>query len=174
MPGAIVVMGVSGSGKSALAAAVGAALGLRVIDGDDLHSPASVAKMRAGIALADDDRWPWLDRIGEALAGPGPGTVVSCSALRRAYRDRLRAARPGLRFLFLDGDPAVIEARMRARRGHYMPPALLASQLATLERPAADEPDVLRIDLAPPLDAVVRAACAALGAEQTRAREVPR
>ena len=158
MAARVVVMGVSGCGKSAVADGLGAALGVAVVDGDHLHTLEAVATMRAGTPLTDADRWPWLDRIGAALAAPMQGCVVSCSALRRAYRDRLRAACPGLRFVFLDGDAALIGARLQARQGHYMPAALLASQLATLERPGADEPDVQRVDIAAPLAEVVAAA----------------
>jgi carbohydrate kinase (thermoresistant glucokinase family) len=164
----LVVMGVCGSGKSAVAAALADRLGLQALDADDLHAPEAVARMRAGIALRDEDRWPWLDRVGQRLrqaaAPPGPGIAVACSALRRIYRDRLRAACPGLRFVFLDGDPALLAARLAAREGHYMPPALLPSQLRTLERPGPDEPDVHRVDIAPPLAAVVAQALAALAA----------
>lgn len=164
MAARIVVMGVSGCGKSAVADGLGAALGLPVVDGDHLHTPEAVAKMRAGTPLTDADRWPWLDRIGAALAAPPEGCVVSCSALRRAYRERLRAACPGLRFVFLDGDAALIGARMQARQGHYMPAALLASQLATLERPGPDEADVHRVDIGVPLAEVVAAARRGLAA----------
>ena len=158
-------MGVSGSGKSTVAAGIAATLGLAFIDGDSLHAPASVARMRAGIALTDDDRWPWLDRIGACL-GDGAeyprGIVTACSALKRAYRDRIRAAAPGVRFVFLDGPAALIEARMATRTGHYMPSTLLASQLRTLEPPGGDEGDVVRvaIDLSP--DEIVHRAVAAL------------
>jgi len=158
-------MGVSGSGKSTVAAGIAAALGLAFIDGDGLHAPASVARMRAGIALADDDRWPWLDRIGACLcdAEASPrGVAIACSALKRAYRDRIRAAAPGVRFVFLDGPAALIETRMAARTGHYMPGTLLASQLQTLEPPGADEGDVVRIAIELPADEIVHRAAAAL------------
>ncbi len=164
---AVVVMGVCGCGKSTVAEGLARQLGLRCIDGDDLHGPANVAKMSQGIALTDADRWPWLDRIGAALAdtrAAPAGVALSCSALRRRYRDRLRAACPGVRFVFLDGDAALIASRMQQRRGHYMPPALLQSQLGTLERPGADEPDVLRVDIAADAGGVIAAALAALGA----------
>ncbi len=138
-----VVMGASGCGKSTLALALGQAFNLHFVDGDDLHLPASVAKMRAGIALSDEDRWPWLDRVADVLSGPG--CVVACSALRRAYRDHLRARVPGLQFLFLDGDPALLHQRMAQRAGHFMQPQLLDSQLSTLERPAPDEADTLTL-----------------------------
>jgi gluconokinase len=175
---AVVVMGVSGTGKSTVAAGIAAALGLACVDGDDLHTPESVAKMSAGTPLNDDDRWPWLERIGARLcqatgqtlgSAPGPspdgpaGTVVSCSALKRVYRDRLRAAAPGVRFVFLDGAPDLIRSRMLARRDHYMPPGLLESQLDTLQRPGANEPDVVTLNIATTADALCGAAVAALG-----------
>ena len=163
---AVVVMGVSGSGKSTIGAGLAEALGIGFVDGDSLHAPESVAKMRAGIALVDADRWPWLDRIGALLAGahghPG-GVAVACSALRLAYRDRLRAAAPDVRFVFLDGGAELLASRLGGRSGHYMPPALLASQLATLERPATDEAGVARFDIAMPAEEIVRRAAAALG-----------
>ena len=155
---AVVVMGVSGSGKSTVGAAIAARLGLHFLDGDSLHSTESVAKMRAGSALQDEDRWPWLDRIGASLADTErwpAGVVVACSALRRAYRDRIRAAAPGVRFVFLAGTKAVIGARMTHRRGHYMPDTLLDSQLRTLETPGPDESDVQRLDIELPVDDIV-------------------
>ena len=177
----VVVMGVSGSGKSTVAAAIAQALGLRCIDGDELHAPASVDKMRRGVPLTDADRWPWLDRIGAELAQPAPGsngTVVACSALRRIYRERLRSACAGLRFVFLHGDTALIEQRMASRSGHYMPATLLASQLRTLEAPGPDEADVLPLDITQPPQALAHAACAWLrGADPitptTPARSAP-
>ena len=162
---ALVVMGVSGSGKSTVAAGIAEALGLGFIDGDGLHSPESVARMQAGTPLGDDDRWPWLGRIAARLADQGQwpaGVVVACSALRRAYRDRIRAGAPEVRFVFLDGPADLIRARMSGRSGHYMPESLLASQLATLEPPGADEPDVQRLDIALPAEAVIDAAVQAL------------
>ena len=161
----VVVMGVSGSGKSTVAAGIAAALGLHFIDGDGLHAPESVARMQAGIALTDADRWPWLDRIGARLADAAqwpPGVAIACSALKRAYRDRIRAAAPGVRFVFLDGPAALIEARMAGRSGHYMPSTLLASQLQTLERPGAEEGDVLRLAIELPTREIVACAVASL------------
>ena len=158
---ALIVMGVSGSGKSTVAAGIASALGLAFIDGDGLHAPASVARMRAGIALTDEDRWPWLDRIGACLGEQGKsprGMAIACSALKRAYRDRIRAAAPGVRFVFLDGPAALIETRMATRTGHYMPSTLLASQLQTLEPPGADEPDVQRLGIEQPVEALIGAA----------------
>lgn len=160
-------MGVSGSGKSTVGAGIADALGLGFVDGDGLHSPESVARMAAGHALRDEDRWPWLDRIGARLADVGAapaGVVIACSALKRSYRDRIRAAAPGVRFVFLDGPAELIAARMAGRSGHYMPPALLASQLQTLEPPGDDEADALRFDIAVPASEIVRRAALALAA----------
>ncbi|MCX8133993.1 MAG: gluconokinase [Roseococcus sp.] len=135
----LLLMGVSGSGKSTLGPMLAEALSLPFADADDFHPPANIAKMRAGTPLTDADRWPWLDALGAWLAAQPAGGVVACSALRRAYRDRLRAAVPGLRLLFLHGDAALIAARQAARPGHFMPPALMASQFATLEPPGPEE-----------------------------------
>jgi gluconokinase len=155
---AVIVMGVSGCGKSTVAAGIAGRLGLHFVDGDGLHPEANVARMRAGIPLEDADRWPWLDRIGACLADAERwprGLAVACSALRRIYRDRLRAAAPGVRFVFLDGAPEVIAGRMAQRSGHYMPPTLLASQLRTLERPGPDERDVQRVAIDAPAATVI-------------------
>jgi carbohydrate kinase (thermoresistant glucokinase family) len=150
----LVVMGVSGCGKTTLTQALAAALGLRAVDGDDLHLPESVRKMSAGIALTDDDRWPWLERVAASLHGqseinsksdPRAGCVVACSALRCSYRDHLRERVPGLRFVFLDGDAALLHQRMAQRAGHFMQLQLLESQLNTLERPGKNEDDVLTL-----------------------------
>jgi carbohydrate kinase (thermoresistant glucokinase family) len=136
----IVVMGVSGSGKSTVGRALAAALGLPFIEGDELHPPRNVARMAAGTPLTDADRQGWLQAVaGRLAAAAEPGAVASCSALKRSYRDLLRAGVPGLRFVYLHGDAAVLAARMRARAGHYMPPSLLQSQLDTLEPPQPDE-----------------------------------
>ena len=137
----MVVMGVSGSGKSTVGAALSRATGLPYLDGDTLHPPANVAKMREGQPLSDDDRMPWLGLCGAALRDATGGLILGCSALRRVYRDRLRAGAgiDDLLFVLLDGDPALLARRMGARQGHYMPPSLLQSQLDTLERPGADE-----------------------------------
>jgi gluconokinase len=148
-----VVMGVSGSGKSTLALALAEAFAIAHADGDDFHSPKSVEKMQAGLALEDEDRWPWLDRIAEYLRAPdvrgvaARGRVVACSALKRAYRDRIRYAVPNVRFLFLNGDAALIRQRLSARQNHFMHPALLQSQLDTLELPYGDERDVIELNL---------------------------
>jgi gluconokinase len=148
----VVVMGVSGSGKTTVGAALAHALGLRFVDGDALHPAANVAKMAAGIPLDDADRAPWLDAIGAVLAA-GP-VVVACSALKRIYRDRLRAAAPSLQLVFLDGSPELLASRMSHRPGHFMPTSLLDSQLATLEPPTPDE-HPLTVDVAVPVGAIV-------------------
>lgn len=140
--GLYVVMGVSGSGKSVIGAALARALDIDFVEGDDYHPAENVERMAAGIPLSDDDRVQWLrslaNRIREAK-DVGTGLVVSCSALKRSYRDMLRAAAPALRFVFLKGERALIAERLAGRRGHYMPPSLLASQFATLEEPSPDE-----------------------------------
>lgn len=132
----IVVMGVSGTGKSTTGRALAEALALPFLEGDDLHPESNVAKMAAGIPLTDADRAPWLDLIAAELDRP---LVVACSALKRSYRDRLRRAAPDLVLVYLHGDPALLLSRMSQRDGHFMPAALLDSQLATLEEPADDE-----------------------------------
>ncbi|WP_198371874.1 gluconokinase [Roseomonas rosulenta] len=161
---AIVVMGVSGCGKSTLGAILAERLGWPFEDGDGFHSPANVAKMAAGTPLTDDDRWPWLDAIAARIAAAriaGTGVVIACSALKRAYRDRLRAGHADIRFLHLTGDPALIMARQAARSGHYMPASLIASQFATLEPPDT-EADVIDLDVDPEPPVIVQKAIAAL------------
>ena len=164
----LVVMGVSGCGKSTFSQAIGDALGLEFADGDDLHAPESVAKMQAGIALDDADRWPWLDRIaaylGTGSAAPvyAAGRVIACSALKQSYRDRIRSRLPAVRFIFLDGDTELIKRRMSHRKGHFMPPGLLDDQLRTLQRPGADETDVITLDMAQPIAQMVQQATARL------------
>ncbi|EJL23858.1 carbohydrate kinase, thermoresistant glucokinase family [Caulobacter sp. AP07] len=142
-PVAIIIMGVSGSGKSTLGAILAQALNCPFLDGDDFHDAAAIAKMSAGEPLTDDDRWPWLDRLGRAMGQTlvsGGTAVAACSALRRSYRDRLRAAISApTRFVLLDASPDELQRRLDHRAGHYMPASLLGSQLATLERPGADE-----------------------------------
>jgi gluconokinase len=153
----LVVMGVSGSGKTTVGERLAADLKIGFIDGDALHSPEARAKMASGRPLDDEDRWPWLDRIGRALADLAAhprGLIVACSALKRAYRDRLRAsAGPDLSFLFLKGDEAMMYARVGARKGHYMPASLVDSQFATLEDPSG-EPGVLTLSADVDLDKV--------------------
>ncbi len=150
VPPLVVVMGVSGSGKTTVGAALAGLLGVDFVDGDDLHPPANVAKMHAGHPLTDDDRWPWLDRVGGALAEAARGRrglVAACSALRRAYRDRIRAAGgPGIVFVFLDVSHDEARRRMAVRLNHFMPATLLNSQFETLEAPDG-EADVLAVTL---------------------------
>lgn len=149
----IVVMGVSGSGKSTVAARLAKALHWPLIEGDDHHPPANIAKMAAGHPLDDTDRAPWLDRLADAIAG-ADGCVVACSALKRRYRDTLRRGDAGLMILFLNPSRAELERRLARRRGHFMPGHLLSSQLDTLEPPAADE-YCLTTDGAAGMDAIV-------------------
>ncbi|MFJ4084117.1 gluconokinase [Streptomyces iakyrus] len=142
-PHVVVVMGVAGTGKTTIGPLLAARLGVPYAEGDDFHPPANIAKMSSGTPLTDEDRLPWLDAIGEWAHGrAGLGGVVSCSALKRSYRDRLRAAAPGVVFVHLTGDRALIEDRMSHRQGHFMPTALLDSQFATLQPLAADEAGV--------------------------------
>ncbi|MFN7009922.1 MAG: gluconokinase [Allorhizobium sp.] len=159
-------MGVSGCGKSSVGALLAERLGLPFIEGDVLHPKANVDKMATGTPLADDDRWPWLDIIGAEMAaalGRGEGIVVSCSALKKVYRDRLRAATGGrLRFVYLHGSRALLSERMGARTGHFMPLSLLESQLATLEVPTG-EPGVVTVDIDQSLEGIVADAMKGLG-----------
>ncbi|MFF5965782.1 gluconokinase [Streptomyces collinus] len=142
-PHVVVVMGVAGTGKTTIGPLLAARLGVPYAEGDDFHPPSNIAKMSAGTPLTDEDRLPWLDAIGEWAHGrAGLGGVVSCSALKRSYRDRLRAAAPGVVFVHLTGGRALIEDRMLHRQGHFMPTALLDSQFATLQPLAADEAGV--------------------------------
>lgn len=161
----VVVMGVSGCGKTSVGERLAARLALRFIEGDSLHPKANVDKMAIGIPLDDDDRWPWLDKIGAAIAAAakeGEGLVVSCSALKKVYRDRLRAeAGSRLSFVFLFGTREMLMARMDARAGHFMPPSLLDSQLATLEDPRGED-GVVTVDIAMPVDEIVASACEGL------------
>jgi gluconokinase len=161
---AVVVMGVSGSGKTTVAERLAGKLGWRFIEGDRLHPPANVEKMRQGIPLTDADRAPWLDRIGEELkrwAAEGQSGVMTCSALKRAYRDRIRSARPDARFVYLKGSEALIKGRVAARHHEYMPASLLHSQFEALEEPSPDEP-VVTVDAGGSPDAEVAAIIAAL------------
>jgi len=142
----LVVMGVAGCGKSSLGSALAGTEGLPLIEGDDHHSPASREKMREGIALTDADREGWLATLGQLLQAHPRGVVLTCSALKKAYRDRLRSARPGLRFVFLDIDPASARQRVAARAGtHFFSTTLVDNQFTTLESPVG-EPGVLRLD----------------------------
>ncbi len=148
-----VVMGVSGSGKTTVAAALAARMGWAYQEGDGLHPQANVDKMHGGTPLTDADRWPWLHRIAEVIdewRAAGRSGVLSCSALKRAYRDIIVGARPDVALIYLRGSKPLIARRMAARHEHFMPTALLNSQFATLEEPTADEnPIVLSIDERP-------------------------
>jgi gluconokinase len=150
----LLVMGVSGSGKSTVGEALAASLGWPFLDADDFHPQANVAKMAAGLPLEDSDRWPWLDRIAgklrEVLAGGGHA-VLACSALKQVYRDRLQRA-GDVRVVYLKGDQATIGARVAERRHKYMPASLLPSQFAALEEPR----DALLVDIREPVEAQVR------------------
>ncbi|BDI07872.1 gluconokinase [Sphaerotilus microaerophilus] len=150
MNDSLVIMGVSGCGKSSLAAAVAEAEGLPLVEGDAHHSEASREKMRAGVALTDADRAGWLERLAAELCAHPQGCVLACSALRRSYRDVLRSASPGLRFAFLDIAPEEAQARVAARSAHFFSPRLVDNQFATLESPLG-EPRVRRLDATAPL-----------------------
>ena len=152
----VVIMGVSGCGKSSVGKGLSARLGIPYHDGDDLHPPANIEKMRKGIPLTDADRWPWIDLVADVLARQAP-VIVGCSALRRAYRDRLRAGAGGpVQFVHLSGSRDLIAGRMASRIGHYMPTSLLDSQFAALEPPDPDE--ALTIDINQSLPAIITAA----------------
>ncbi len=162
---AIVVMGVSGSGKSTLAALLADRLGCPLIEGDEFHSAANVAKMAAGHPLDDADRWPWLDRVGLAVGAAAQRgiAVAACSALKRRYRERLQAASDvPLLFVLLDTEADELVRRLTERAGHYMPASLLDSQLATLERPAPGE-RALALDAGRAPDALCADVLAAIG-----------
>jgi gluconokinase len=157
----VVVMGVSGCGKSTVGEALAESLGWRFLDADDFHPPANVAKMAAGTPLVDEDRWPWLDRLAaemRAINAGGGDAVLACSALRQAYRDRLAAA-GDVRFVHLAGDLPTIAARLASRRHRYMPQSLLASQFATLEPPA----DAIAVDVRDPVAVQIATIRAGLG-----------
>lgn len=164
-PLAVVVMGVSGAGKTSVGRCLADALGGRFLDADDLHSPESIHKMSAGIPLDDADRWPWLDRVAAAIrAHPGRGgpTVIACSALRREYRDRIRHGVTGsVFFVHLDGSKETIAARIGARGNHFMPTSLLDSQLRTLEPLEPDEHGVM-VDIRGDVQAIVDTALATI------------
>lgn len=150
----VVVMGVSGSGKSTVGAALAQRMRVPFADADDFHPAANIAKMSAGHALDDDDRFPWLESIGEWLAEHHDGGVMSCSALKHKYRDQLRRHCADVVFLFLSGSAEVIRRRQASRPGHFMPAALLDSQFATLEPLGLDEAGIA-IDVDQSIDAIV-------------------
>ncbi|MBB3608377.1 gluconokinase [Rhizobium sp. BK602] len=164
---AIIVMGVSGSGKSSIGERMASRLHIRYVEGDALHPAANVEKMSKGIPLTDEDRWPWLDLIGQQIAASlaaDAGIVVTCSALKRVYRERLRAAAGGhLYFVYLDGSKELLTKRMGERKGHFMPASLLESQLRTLEVPTG-EPGVVTVGIDDTIDGIVEAALKGLAA----------
>ncbi|MBY3298325.1 gluconokinase [Rhizobium laguerreae] len=164
---AIIVMGVSGCGKSSVGEKLAEALHLAFVEGDALHPAANVEKMSKGIPLTDEDRMPWLDRIGEDIKASlekSEGIIVSCSALKRLYRDRLRAAAGGnLFFVYLEGSRALLMKRMAERKGHFMPVSLLDSQLATLEVPTGEQ-GVVTVDIDDTVEGIAATALKSLAA----------
>ncbi|WP_432058364.1 gluconokinase [Streptomyces sp. bgisy022] len=162
IPSVVVVMGVSGTGKTTVGTLLADRLGVPYAEADDFHPRANIEKMSAGTPLTDDDRWPWLDAIGDWARGrAGLGGVVSCSALKRAYRDRLREAAPGLVFLHLTGDRTLVADRLAQRKGHFMPTGLLDSQFATLQPLEPDEAGIA-VDVTPDPTEITERALAAL------------
>lgn len=162
-PRRVVLMGVTGCGKSTVGASLAPQLGAEFLDGDDLHPAQNIAKMRRGEALTDADRAPWLELIGAALRPPSR-RIIGCSALRRHYRDQITlAAQAPVFFILLAASPAVIKARLQARKGHFMPASLIASQFATLEPPAPDEYAMI-VDSDQACDSVVAAILTQLAA----------
>lgn len=160
----IVVMGVSGCGKSTVGALIANRLAIPFVDADSLHPLANIEKMAAGTPLTDDDRRPWLARVGEVLADAGrtgDGVVVACSALRRSYRDAISAVEPRVLFVHLSGTKEVLASRLQGRSGHFMPGSLLDSQLATLEPLQPDERGVV-IDIDAPVADIVASAVAGI------------
>ncbi len=165
-PVVLVVMGVSGSGKTTIARPVAERLGWDFQEGDDLHPAANIAKMHAGHALTDADRAPWLAAVRAWIDGEFAAArsgVVACSALKRAYRDQLGVGRPGVRLAYLKGDEATIRTRVENRQGHFMPPSLLDSQVDSLEPPTRDEHPII-IDIHQPIDRQVDEICEAVSA----------
>lgn len=159
----LVLMGVAGCGKSSVGVALAARLAATYVDGDDLHPSANIEKMSRGLALNDTDRWPWLTLVAQVLATPGGPLIIGCSALKRVYRAHITlSAGVPVTFIHLAGTPDVIKARMNARRGHFMPPGLLASQFAALEPPEADE-SAIGVNIDRPLGAIVDDIIAQLG-----------
>jgi gluconokinase len=165
MNGPLVIMGVAGCGKSSFAAALSQALGWQLIEGDEFHPPENVNKMRAGIPLKDEDRAGWLDVLALELVRSGTCAVLTCSALKKAYRDRLRDSVPGLRFVHLDLTREQSMARVTQRPGHYFQPALVDSQFATLEKPV-NEAGVLTVDATQSIETIQAQVCAWLQSKE--------
>ncbi|MEP6479465.1 MAG: gluconokinase [Rhodoglobus sp.] len=164
-PPLIVVMGVSGSGKSTVGSLLAERLGVPFTDADDLHPLTNVDKMTAGVPLTDDDRWPWLAAVGRALAAAGEtGLVVACSALKRSYRDAIRAGAPEAEYVLLSGTRELLESRLSKRVGHFMPASLLDSQLEELQPLTADERGVV-VGIEPDPPGIVDAIVVALGSD---------
>ncbi|MDC9589294.1 gluconokinase [Xenorhabdus sp. XENO-10] len=160
-----VLMGVSGSGKSAVASGVARELGAAFLDGDFLHPRANITKMAQGHALDDDDRQPWLKALNDAIFAmqrTNPASLLVCSALKKSYRDMLRDGNKNLSFLYMKGDFDLIESRLKARKGHFFKPQMLISQFETLEEPTSDEKDVHHIDIKPDLEDVIKNAIKAI------------
>lgn len=161
-PTRIVLIGVAGSGKSAVGAALAARIRANYLDGDDLHPPENIAKMSRGEPLSDEDRWPWLTVVGKALAKPDGILILGCSALKRRYRDHIRdEAGAPVTFVHLSGTKALIATRMSSRAGHFMPTSLIDSQFAALEPPAPDE-NAITVDIDNTLEAIVETIAAGL------------
>lgn len=157
-PVVLVFMGVAGSGKTTVAALLGGRLGWPFEEGDALHPQANIEKMAAGHPLTDEDRWPWLARVADWIderLDAGESGLITCSALKRSYRDMINRRGSGVVFVYLAGSEETIAARLSARHGHFMPPSLLDSQFATLEEPGPDEP-AFRIDIGPPAAVIAR------------------
>jgi gluconokinase len=164
----LVVMGVSGVGKTTIGQLLSQRLAWPLLDADDFHPPGNIEKMRSGTPLTDEDRWPWLDRLNRVLRekdSNGESALLACSALKQRYRDRLADGLKDLRWVYLKGSFELIEARMKARKGHYMKAGLLESQFATLEEPA----DAITAEISAEPAAIVDAVEAALAAERISA-----
>lgn len=164
-PVVLVFMGVSGCGKTTVASIVAGRLGWAFEEGDALHPQSNIDKMRSGHPLTDDDRWPWLDKVAdwvEARLDAGQNGLITCSALKRAYRDRINRRGSGVVFVFLSGSKELIAARLAARHGHFMPPDLIDSQFADLEEPGDDEP-AIRVEIGPPPTVIADAVLDDLG-----------
>lgn len=155
---AFILMGVSSTGKTSVGTAVAQRLGMKLIDGDDLHPRANIQKMASGTPLNDDDRFPWLERINDAafsLEQKSEKGIIVCSALKKKYRDQIRQGNADVKFIFLQGSFELVLERMKQRKGHFMKPEMLQSQFNTLEVPQADEPDVIFIDIDGSIEEVV-------------------